>query len=92
MKQLVHRTGSAMSAVMHQAAEAYFRWPLTLKSNAIRGRMSEPRQHGAVDCFVQAGTEGFASTFALCRLAWLVHGIVGTRTGRSMIVHKEVCT
>jgi|CXWL01.1.fsa_nt_gi hypothetical protein len=58
MKQLVHRTVSATSAVAHWAAEAYFRWPLTLKSNAIRGRMNEQGQHGAVDCSVQAARKG----------------------------------
>jgi hypothetical protein len=58
MKQLVHRTVSVTSAVAHRAAEAYFRWPLTLKSNAIWGRMNEQRQHGAVDCFVQAARKG----------------------------------
>lgn len=54
MKQLVHRTVSATSAVVFQAAEAYSRWPLTMKSNATRGRMNKQRQHDAVDCGLQA--------------------------------------
>ena len=58
MKQLVHRTVSATSAVVFPAAEAYSRWPLTLKSNAIRGRMNEQRHHGAVDCALQAARKG----------------------------------
>jgi hypothetical protein len=58
MKQLVHRTVSATIAVAHRAAKAHFRCPLTLKSNAIRGRMNEQRQHGAVDCSVQAAGKG----------------------------------
>jgi uncharacterized protein YicC (UPF0701 family) len=58
MKQLVHRTVSATSAVAHRTAEACSRWPLTLKSNAIRGRMNKQRQHGAVDCALQAARKG----------------------------------
>jgi 3-oxoacyl-[acyl-carrier-protein] synthase III len=56
MKQLVHRTVSATSAVAHRTAEACSRW--TLKSNAIRGRMNKQRQHGAVDCALQAARKG----------------------------------
>lgn len=58
MKQLVHRTVSATSAAVFPAAEAYSRWPLTLKSKAIRGRMNKQRQHGAVDCALQTARKG----------------------------------
>ncbi len=54
MEQLVHRTVSATSTAVFPAAEAYSRWPLTLKSNAIRSRMNKQRQHGAVDGALQA--------------------------------------
>ena len=58
MKQLIHPIVSATSAVANRAAKAHFRWPLRLKSHAIRDRMNEQRQHGAVDCFVQAARKG----------------------------------
>jgi hypothetical protein len=58
MKQLVHRTVSATSAFVFPAAQAYSRWPLTLESNAIRDRMNEQRQHGVVDCALQAARKG----------------------------------
>ena len=58
MKQLVHRTVSATSADVFPAAEAYSRWPLTMKSNAIRSRMNKQRQHDAVDCGLQAARKG----------------------------------
>jgi hypothetical protein len=58
MKQLVHRTVSATSAAVFPAAEAYSRCPLTMKSNVIRGRMNKQRQHGAVDCALQAARKG----------------------------------
>ena len=92
MKQLVHRTVSATSAVAHRTAEAYFRWPMTLKSNAIRGRMNEQRQHGAVDFSVQAARKGLHQRSLSVDSLGLCTGLIGTRTGRSMIVHKEVCT
>ena len=58
MKQLLHRTGSATSAVVFQAAEAYSSWSLTMKSNANRGRMNKQRQHDAVDCGLQTARKG----------------------------------
>jgi hypothetical protein len=58
MEQLVHRTVSATSTVVFPAAEAYSRWPLTLKSNAIRGRMNKQGRHDAVDCALQAARKG----------------------------------
>ena len=58
MKQLIHPIVSATSAVANRAAKVHFRWPLTLKSHAIRDRMNEQRQHGAVDCSVQAARKG----------------------------------
>ncbi|HSL02194.1 MAG TPA: hypothetical protein VK901_01470 [Nitrospiraceae bacterium] len=54
MKQLIHRTVSATSGVALPATGAYRRWLLTLKSRAIRGRMKEQRQHGALDSALQA--------------------------------------
>ena len=58
MKQLVHRTVSATNAVALPAAEAYSRFPLTLKSHALKGRMKEQRQQGVFDPGSQAGQKG----------------------------------
>jgi len=75
MEQLVHRTVSATSAAVFPADEAYFRWPLTLKSNTIRGRMNEQRQHGAVDCSVQAARKGLHQRLLSVRSLGLFAGL-----------------
>ncbi len=77
MKQLVHRTVSATSAVAHRAATAYFRWPMTLKSHAIRGRMNEQRQHGAADCSLQATRKGLHQRLLSVRSLGLFAGLQG---------------
>jgi len=58
MKQLVHQTVSATSGVALPATGADCRWPLTLKSRAIRGRMKEQRQQSVFDSASQAERNG----------------------------------
>jgi uncharacterized protein YicC (UPF0701 family) len=77
MKQLIHPIVSATSAVANRAAKAHFRWPLTLKSHAIRDRMNEQRQHGAVDCSVQAARKGLHQRLLSVRSLVLFAGSYG---------------
>jgi len=77
MKQLIHRTVSATSAVAHRVAKTHFRWPLTLKSHAIRGRMNEQRQHGAFDGSVQAARKGLPQRLLSVRSLVLFAGLYG---------------
>ncbi len=47
------------------AAESYCRFPLTPQSNAMRDRLKEQEQRGAVDAQLQADVESIASTVDL---------------------------
>ena len=77
MKQLIHPIVSVTSAVANRAAKVHFRWPLTLKSHAIRDRMNEQRQHGAVDCSVQAARKGLHQRLLSVRSLVLFAGLYG---------------